>query len=400
MGTEKFERGDRDNINVGTIGHVDHGKTTLTAAITKVMAEENEDIQFKNYAEIDKSPEEQKRGITISTSHVSYVTAKNHYSHVDCPGHADYVKNMISGAAQMDAAVLVVSATDGVMPQTKEHVLLARQVGVTHLIIFFNKMDVLDEEGQEILELIEMEVRDLLNEHGFDGDTTPFIKGSALGALEGDPKWVEAIKELTKTMDDYIPTPKRETDRDFRMNIEDVFSIEGRGTVVTGRIEQGVIKVGDSVVVVGKGKIITTTCTGVEMFKKLLDNGQAGDNVGVLLRGIKRTEVERGFVLAKPDSVSCYKKFVSKFYFMTKAEGGRNTPVSSGYRPQFYIGTTDFTGCITLPEGVEVAMPGESMDNVEVSMDSPVVIGKGERFAVREGGRTIGSGLVLEVVEE
>ncbi len=396
MAKEKFER-TKPHANIGTIGHVDHGKTTLTAAITKVMSEvgNSEAVAFD---EIDKAPEEKERGITISTAHVEYETEKRHYAHVDCPGHADYVKNMITGAAQMDGAILVVSAADGPMPQTREHILLARQVGVPALVVFMNKVDQVDDP--ELLELVEMEIRELLSSYDFPGDDIPIIAGSALAALEGrdDEIGKNKIIELMNAVDEYIPQPDRPKDGDFLMPIEDVFSISGRGTVVTGRIERGVIKVGDEVEIVGIRETQKTTCTGVEMFRKLLDSGEAGDNVGVLLRGTKREEVERGQVLCKPGSVTPHTKFKAEAYILTKEEGGRHTPFFSNYRPQFYFRTTDVTGVVTLPEGVEMVMPG---DNVEMNVELIVPIAMEEklRFAIREGGRTVGAGVVSEIQE-
>lgn len=396
MAKEKFER-TKPHVNVGTIGHVDHGKTTLTAAITKVMALANGG-EAKAFDEIDKAPEEKARGITISSSHVEYESPNRHYAHVDCPGHADYVKNMITGAAQMDGAILVVASTDGPMPQTREHILLARQVGVPRIIVFMNKCDMVDDE--ELLELVEMEVRELLDSYEFPGDDTPIIKGSALKALEADSaedEWAKKVVELIAACDDYIPTPERATDKPFLMPIEDVFSISGRGTVVTGRIETGIIKVGEEVEIVGIKDTQTTTCTGVEMFRKLLDEGQAGDNVGLLVRGLKREDVVRGQVLAKPGSITPHTKFKGQVYVLTKEEGGRHTPFFKGYRPQFYFRTTDITGSIQLPDSVEMVMPGDNID-MEVELIAPVAMEKGIRFAIREGGRTVGSGVVAEVI--
>jgi len=389
---EKFERGDRVHCNVGTIGHVDHGKTTLTAAITGEFG------QKMDYEEIDRAPEEKARGITINTSHVEYETASRHYAHVDCPGHADYVKNMITGAAQMDAAILVVSAADGPMPQTREHIVLAKQVGVPKMVVFLNKADQVDDP--ELLELVEMEVRDLLSSYDFPGDETPVIVGSALKACEGDtgPYGKEAIHKLLEAMDTYFEVPKREIDKPFLMPIEDVFSISGRGTVVTGRVEQGIIHVGDEVEIVGIKDTEKTTCTGVEMFRKLLDEGQAGDNVGVLLRGTKRDEVERGQVLAKPGSITPHKSFEAEVYILSKAEGGRHTAFFKGYRPQFYFRTTDVTGEVILPEGVEMVMPGDNI-KMTVNLISPIAMVEGLRFAIREGGRTVGAGVVTKIVE-
>lgn len=389
---EKFERGDRVHCNVGTIGHVDHGKTTLTAAITGEFG------QKMDYEEIDRAPEEKARGITINTSHVEYETASRHYAHVDCPGHADYVKNMITGAAQMDAAILVVSAADGPMPQTREHIVLAKQVGVPKMVVFLNKADQVDDP--ELLELVEMEVRDLLSSYDFPGDETPVIVGSALKACEGDtgPYGKEAIHKLLEAMDTYFEVPKREIDKPFLMPIEDVFSISGRGTVVTGRVEQGIIHVGDEVEIVGIKDTEKTTCTGVEMFRKLLDEGQAGDNVGVLLRGTKRDEVERGQVLAKPGSITPHKSFEAEVYILSKAEGGRHTAFFKGYRPQFYFRTTDVTGAVELPEGTEMVMPGDNV-SITATLIAPIAMEEGLRFAIREGGRTVGAGVVAKIVE-
>jgi elongation factor Tu len=393
---EKFER-TKPHVNVGTIGHVDHGKTTLTAALTKVMAEKHGGAVLA-YDQIDKAPEEKARGITIATSHVEYSSDNRHYAHVDCPGHADYVKNMITGAAQMDGAILVVSAADGPMPQTREHILLARQVGVPYIVVFLNKADMVDDP--ELLELVEMEVRELLSKYDFPGDDTPIVKGSALKALEGDQSeiGVPAVIKLVEEMDKYIPVPERAIDGAFLMPVEDVFSISGRGTVVTGRIERGVIKVNDEVEIVGIKATAKTTCTGVEMFRKLLDQGQAGDNVGVLLRGTKREEVERGQVLAKPGSITPHTKFEAEVYVLTKEEGGRHTPFFKGYRPQFYFRTTDVTGAVELPEGVEMVMPG---DNVKMTVEliAPIAMEDGLRFAIREGGRTVGAGVVSKILK-
>jgi elongation factor Tu len=396
MAKEKFER-TKPHCNIGTIGHVDHGKTTLTAAITKVLAETG-GATFAAYDMIDKAPEERARGITISTAHVEYETEKRHYAHVDCPGHADYVKNMITGAAQMDGAILVVSAADGPMPQTREHILLARQVGVPALVVYMNKVDQVDDE--ELLELVELEVRELLSSYDFPGDDIPVIKGSALVALEdGDPKLgKESILELMRAVDDYIPQPDRPKDKPFLMPIEDVFSISGRGTVVTGRIERGVIKVGDEIEIVGLKDTSKTTCTGVEMFRKLLDSGEAGDNVGVLLRGTKRDDVERGQVLAAPGSITPHTKFNCECYILTKDEGGRHTPFFSNYRPQFYFRTTDVTGSVKLPEGTEMVMPGDNIA-MEVELIAPIAMDEGLRFAIREGGRTVGAGVVTGIIE-
>jgi elongation factor Tu len=394
MSKEKFER-DKPHVNVGTIGHVDHGKTTLTAAITTTLSGKG-DTEAKSFAEIDNAPEEKERGITIATSHVEYETDGRHYAHVDCPGHADYVKNMITGAAQMDGAILVVSAADGVMPQTREHILLARQVNVPHVVVFLNKVDQVDDE--ELIELVEEEVRDLLDEYGFDGQNTPIVKGSALKALEGDADAQAKIYELGEALDSYIPEPQRELDKPFLMPIEDIFSITGRGTVATGRIEQGKVNTGDEVEIVGITDTTTTTITGVEMFRKILDEGLAGDNVGCLLRGTKREEIERGQVLCKPGSITPHTKFKAEVYCLKKEEGGRHTPFFSGYRPQFYFRTTDVTGVANLPDGVEMVMPG---DNVEMTIEliQPIAMDQGLRFAIREGGRTVGSGVVAEIIE-
>jgi elongation factor Tu len=391
---EKFER-DKPHVNVGTIGHIDHGKTTLTAAITKVLAEKGGG-EVKTFDEIDNAPEEKARGITIATSHVEYQTENRHYAHVDCPGHADYVKNMITGAAQMDGAILVVSAADGPMPQTREHILLARQVGVPYIVVFLNKADMVDDE--ELLELVEVEVRELLSEYEFPGDDIPFITGSALKALEGDADAEAKILELAEALDTYIPEPQRDLDKPFLMPVEDVFSITGRGTVATGRIEQGVIHTGDTVEIVGIKATDSTVVTGVEMFRKILDEGQAGDNVGCLLRGTKREEIERGQVLAQPKSITPHTKFRSEVYVLKKEEGGRHTPFFTGYRPQFYFRTTDVTGVAKLPEGVEMVMPGDNIA-MEVELIQPIAMDQGLRFAIREGGRTVGSGVVTEIVE-
>jgi elongation factor Tu len=391
---EKFER-DKPHVNVGTIGHIDHGKTTLTAAITTVLAEKSGG-EAKSFTEIDNAPEEKERGITISTSHVEYETENRHYAHVDCPGHADYVKNMITGAAQMDGAILVVSAADGPMPQTREHILLARQVGVPYIVVFLNKADMVDDE--ELLELVEVEVRDLLNEYDFPGDDVPFVTGSALKALEGDEAYKEKIVELAAALDDYIPQPVRELDKPFLMPVEDVFSITGRGTVATGRIEQGVVKTGDEVEIVGITDTTKTVITGVEMFRKLLDDGQAGDNVGCLLRGTDREEIQRGQVLCKPGSITPHTKFKAEVYVLKKEEGGRHTPFFTGYRPQFYFRTTDVTGSAHLPEGVEMVMPGDNVA-MEIDLIQPIAMDKGLRFAIREGGRTVGSGVVTDIIE-
>jgi elongation factor Tu len=391
---EKFER-DKPHVNVGTIGHIDHGKTTLTAAITKVLSEKSGG-EAKSFEEIDNAPEEKERGITIATSHVEYETENRHYAHVDCPGHADYVKNMITGAAQMDGAILVVSAADGPMPQTREHILLARQVGVPYIVVFLNKADMVDDD--ELLELVEVEVRELLSEYEFPGDDIPFITGSALKALEGDADAEAKILELAQALDDYIPEPERDLDKPFLMPVEDVFSITGRGTVATGRIEQGIINSGDTVEIVGIKDTSSTVVTGVEMFRKILDQGQAGDNVGCLLRGTKREEIERGQVLSKPKSITPHTKFKAQVYVLKKEEGGRHTPFFTGYRPQFYFRTTDVTGVANLPEGVEMVMPGDDIA-MEVELIQPIAMDQGLRFAIREGGRTVGSGVVTEIVE-
>ena len=396
MSKEKFER-TKPHVNVGTIGHVDHGKTTLTAAITKVMAEAN-GSEATDFADIDKAPEERERGITISTSHVEYESATRHYAHVDCPGHADYVKNMITGAAQMDGAIIVIAATDGPMAQTREHILLSKQVGVPYIVVYMNKADMVDDE--ELIELVEMEIRELLNEYDFPGDDTPVILGSALKALEGDTSdiGVPSILKLVEALDTYIPEPVRDTDKTFIMPIEDVFSISGRGTVVTGRIEAGIVNVGDELEIVGIKDTQVTTCTGVEMFRKLLDSGEAGDNVGVLLRGTKREEVERGQVLAKPGSIKPHAKFEAEVYVLSKDEGGRHTPFFDNYRPQFYFRTTDVTGACKLPDGVEMVMPGDNV-KMDVELLSPIAMEDGLRFAIREGGRTVGAGVVSKVTD-
>ena len=394
MAKEKFERS-KPHVNVGTIGHVDHGKTTLTAAITNVLAKVYGG-EAKDFSAIDNAPEERERGITIATSHVEYDTPTRHYAHVDCPGHADYVKNMITGAAQMDGAILVVAATDGPMPQTREHILLSRQVGVPYIIVFMNKCDMVDDE--ELLELVEMEVRELLSEYDFPGDDLPLIAGSALKALEGEKEWEDKIVELAEALDSYIPEPERDIDKPFIMPIEDVFSIQGRGTVVTGRVEAGIINVNDEVEIVGVKETTTTTCTGVEMFRKLLDEGRAGENIGALLRGTKRDEVERGQVLAKPGSITPHTKFTSEVYVLSKDEGGRHTPFFKGYRPQFYFRTTDVTGNVELPEGVEMVMPGDNI-KMTVELICPIAMDEGLRFAIREGGRTVGAGVVATIVE-
>ena len=394
MAKEKFER-TKPHVNVGTIGHVDHGKTTLTAALTKVCAEVFGG-ETKDFDQIDNAPEERERGITIATSHVEYESETRHYAHVDCPGHADYVKNMITGAAQMDGAILVVSAADGPMPQTREHILLSRQVGVPRIVVFMNKADMVDDE--ELLELVEMEVRELLDQYEFPGDDTPIVIGSALKALEGDADYAEKVKELVETLDSYIPEPERAVDQPFLMPIEDVFSISGRGTVVTGRVERGIINVGDEIEIIGIKETQTTTCTGVEMFRKLLDEGRAGENVGVLLRGTKREEVERGQVLAVPGSITPHTKFEAEVYVLSKDEGGRHTPFFKGYRPQFYFRTTDVTGSCELPQDVEMVMPGDNV-NMVVELIAPIAMDDGLRFAIREGGRTVGAGVVTKVIE-
>ncbi len=396
MSKEKFERS-KPHVNVGTIGHVDHGKTTLTAAITRVMAQKFGG-EFKAYDQIDSAPEEKARGITIATAHVEYQSPGRHYAHVDCPGHADYIKNMITGAAQMDGAILVVSAADGPMPQTREHILLARQVGVPYIVVYLNKADMVDDA--ELLELVEMEVRELLSSYDFPGDDLPLITGSALKALEGDTSDLgePSIHRLVEAMDAYIPQPQREIDKPFLMPIEDVFSISGRGTVVTGRIERGRVKVGDEVAIVGIRPTVKTTCTGVEMFRKLLDQGEAGDNVGVLLRGTKRDDVERGQVLAKPNTITPHTDFEAEVYILSKEEGGRHTPFFKGYRPQFYFRTTDVTGSVDLPEGVEMIMPGDNI-KMRVSLIAPIAMDEGLRFAIREGGRTVGAGVVAKIIE-
>ena len=396
MAKAKYER-NKPHCNIGTVGHVDHGKTTLTAAITKVLAETG-GAEFTTYDQIDKAPEEKERGITIATAHVEYETEKRHYAHVDCPGHADYVKNMITGAAQMDGAILVVGAADGPMPQTREHILLARQVGVPALVVYLNKIDQVDDK--ELIELVEMELRELLTSYDFPGDTTPIIKGSALAAMEGKDEEIgkNSILELMKAVDEHIPQPTRITDKPFQMPVEDVFSISGRGTVVTGRIEQGIVKVGDELEILGIREPQKTVCTGVEMFRKILDSGEAGDNVGVLLRGTKREDVERGQVLAVPGSIKPHTKFKVESYVLKKEEGGRHTPFFSNYRPQFYFRTTDVTGTIKLPEGTEMVMPGDNI-TMEVSLLAPIAMDKGLKFAIREGGKTVGAGVVAEIIE-
>ena len=394
MTKAKFDRS-KPHVNIGTIGHVDHGKTTLTAAITKVLAAKG-GAEFMDYANIDKAPEERERGITINTAHVEYQTEKRHYAHVDCPGHADYVKNMITGAAQMDGAILVIAATDGPMAQTREHILLARQVGVPRMVVFLNKCDMVDDE--ELLDLVEMEVRELLTEYGFDGDNTPIIRGSALKALEGDPKYVKAIEDLMDAVDEWIPTPERDNDKPFLMSIEDVFTITGRGTVVTGRVERGQLKLNDEVEIVGLKDTKKTVVTGIEMFRKQLDYAEAGDNAGVLLRGIDRSEVERGQVLAKPGTVHPHKKFKAQVYVLSKEEGGRHTPFFTNYRPQFYFRTTDVTGVVTLPEGTEMVMPGDNV-TMTVELIAPIAVENGTKFSIREGGHTVGAGSVTEIIE-
>ena len=394
MAKAKFDRS-KPHVNIGTIGHVDHGKTTLTAAITKVLAAKG-GAEFMDYANIDKAPEERERGITINTAHVEYQTDKRHYAHVDCPGHADYVKNMITGAAQMDGAILVIAATDGPMAQTREHILLARQVGVPRMVVFLNKCDMVDDE--ELLDLVEMEVRELLTEYGFDGDNTPIIRGSALKALEGDPKYVKAIEDLMDAVDEWIPTPERDNDKPFLMSIEDVFTITGRGTVVTGRVERGQLKLNDTVEIVGLKPTKSTVVTGIEMFRKQLDYAEAGDNAGVLLRGIDRKDVERGQVLAKPGTVHPHKKFKAQVYVLSKEEGGRHTPFFTNYRPQFYFRTTDVTGVVTLPEGTEMVMPGDNVTMI-VELIAPIAVENGTKFSIREGGHTVGAGSVTEIIE-
>ena len=395
MSKEKFDRS-KPHVNIGTIGHVDHGKTTLTAAITKVLVKHNPKIQVRAFDSIDNAPEEKARGITIATAHVEYETKNRHYAHVDCPGHADYVKNMITGAAQMDGAILVVAATDGPMPQTREHILLARQVGVPAMVVFMNKVDAVDDE--ELLELVELEVRELLAAYEFPGDDIPIIKGSALGALNGEAKWEATVEELMAAVDSYIPTPERDVEKPFLMPVEDIFTIQGRGTVATGRVERGRVKVNETVEVIGIRATRNTVVTGVEMFKKLLDEGVAGDNVGLLLRGMERKDIERGQVIAKPGSITPHTKFKAEAYILTKEEGGRHTPFFTGYRPQFYFRTTDVTGVAHLPEGVEMVMPGDNVA-MEIELITPIAMEKGLRFAIREGGRTVGAGTISEVVE-
>jgi elongation factor Tu len=395
MAKEKFDRS-KPHVNIGTIGHVDHGKTTLTAAITKVLAKHNPRITVRAFDSIDNAPEEKARGITIATAHVEYETPNRHYAHVDCPGHADYVKNMITGAAQMDGAILVVAATDGPMPQTREHILLARQVGVPAMVVFMNKVDAVDDE--ELLDLVELEVRELLSAYEFPGDDIPVVRGSALGALNGEADWEKTVDELMAAVDSYIPTPARDTEKPFLMPVEDIFTIQGRGTVATGRIERGRVKVNESVEIIGIRDTRTTVVTGVEMFKKLLDEGVAGDNVGLLLRGVERKDVERGQVIAKPGSITPHTKFRAEAYVLTKEEGGRHTPFFTGYRPQFYFRTTDVTGVAHLPEGVEMVMPGDNVA-MEIELITPIALEKGLRFAIREGGRTVGAGTVSDIIE-
>src|SRR5918998_1161640 len=394
MAKEKFQR-NKPHCNIGTIGHVDHGKTSLTAAITKVLGEPG-GATFTAYDQIDKAPEEKARGITISTAHVEYETANRHYAHVDCPGHADYVKNMITGAAQMDGAILVVAATDGPMPQTREHILLARQVGVPAMVVFMNKVDAVDDA--ELLDLVELEVRELLSAYEFPGDDIPVVRGSALGALNGEGDWEKTVDELMEAVDSYIPTPQRDTEKPFLMPVEDIFTIQGRGTVATGRVERGRVKVNEQVEIIGIRPTRTTVCTGVEMFKKLLDEGVAGDNVGLLLRGVERRDIERGQVIAKPGSITPHTKFRAEAYVLTKEEGGRHTPFFTGYRPQFYFRTTDVTGVAHLPEGVEMVMPGDNVA-MEIELITPIALEKGLRFAIREGGRTVGAGTVSDIIE-
>jgi elongation factor Tu len=395
MSKEKFDRS-KPHVNIGTIGHVDHGKTTLTAAITKVLAKHNPKITVRAFDSIDNAPEEKARGITIATAHVEYETPNRHYAHVDCPGHADYVKNMITGAAQMDGAILVVAATDGPMPQTREHILLARQVGVPAMVVFMNKVDAVDDE--ELIELVELEVRELLSAYEFPGDDIPVIKGSALGALNGEAKWETTVDELMAAVDSYIPTPERDVEKPFLMPVEDIFTIQGRGTVATGRVERGRVKVNETVEIIGIRDTRTTVCTGVEMFKKLLDEGVAGDNVGLLLRGVERKDIERGQVIAKPGSITPHTKFKAEAYILTKEEGGRHTPFFTGYRPQFYFRTTDVTGVANLPEGVEMVMPGDNVA-MEITLITPIAMEKGLRFAIREGGRTVGAGTITDIIE-
>ncbi len=395
MAKENFDRS-KPHVNIGTIGHVDHGKTTLTAAISSVLASKGL-AEVKDFSAIDNAPEEKERGITINTSHIEYMTENRHYAHVDCPGHADYVKNMVTGAAQMDGAIIVVAATDGPMPQTREHILLSRQVGVPALVVFMNKVDLVDDD--ELLELVEMEIRELLSAYDFPGDDIPIIQGSALGALNGEAKWTEKVEELMKAVDEYIPLPKRDIDKDFLMPVEDVFSITGRGTVATGRIERGVTNTGDAVDIIGMGaEDLKSTITGVEMFRKILDRGEAGDNVGLLLRGIEKTDIKRGMIICKPGSVNPHQKFKAEIYVLSKEEGGRHTPFFNKYRPQFYVRTTDVTGEIMLPENVEMVMPGDNV-TIEVNLINKIALEKGLRFAIREGGRTVGSGQVTEILD-
>ncbi|MCA1630757.1 MAG: elongation factor Tu, partial [Acidobacteria bacterium] len=394
MAKEKFDRS-KPHVNIGTIGHVDHGKTTLTAAITKVLAKHNPKIAVRAFDSIDNAPEEKARGITIATAHVEYETKNRHYAHVDCPGHADYVKNMITGAAQMDGAILVVAATDGPMPQTREHILLARQVGVPAMVVFMNKVDAVDDA--ELLDLVELEVRELLSAYEFPGDDIPVVRGSALGALNGEAQWEATVEELMSQVDSFIPTPARDVEKPFLMPVEDIFTIQGRGTVATGRVERGRVKVNETVEIIGIRDTRTTVCTGVEMFKKLLDEGVAGDNVGLLLRGVERKDIERGQVIAKPGSITPHTKFKAEAYVLTKEEGGRHTPFFTGYRPQFYFRTTDVTGVATLPEGVEMVMPGDNVA-MEVELITPIAMEKGLRFAIREGGRTVGAGTISDIV--
>jgi elongation factor Tu len=395
MSKEKFDRS-KPHVNIGTIGHVDHGKTTLTAAITKVLAKHNPKITVRAFDSIDNAPEEKARGITIATAHVEYETPNRHYAHVDCPGHADYVKNMITGAAQMDGAILVVAATDGPMPQTREHILLARQVGVPAMVVFMNKVDAVDDE--ELLELVELEVRELLSAYEFPGDDIPVIRGSALGALNGEERWEKTVDELMASVDSFIPTPERDVEKPFLMPVEDIFTIQGRGTVATGRVERGRVKVNETVEIIGIRPTRNTVVTGVEMFKKLLDEGVAGDNVGLLLRGVERRDIERGQVIAKPGSITPHTKFRAEAYILTKEEGGRHTPFFTGYRPQFYFRTTDVTGVATLPEGVEMVMPGDNVA-MEITLITPIAMEKGLRFAIREGGRTVGAGTISDIIE-
>jgi len=396
MAKEKFDRS-KPHMNIGTIGHIDHGKTTLTAAITKVLAKDNPKVKFRAFDSIDNAPEEKARGITIAIAHVEYETKNRHYAHVDCPGHADYIKNMITGAAQMDGAILVVAATDGPMPQTREHVLLARQVNVPYIVVYLNKCDAVDDE--ELLELVEVEVRDLLNKYQFPGDAIPIVRGSALKALEGDAKWEKSIHDLMNAVDSYIPMPERQIDKPFLMPVEDIFSISGRGTVVTGRVERGKVKIQEEIEIVGlRPEPLKRVVTGVEMFKKLLDEGQAGDNVGLLLRGTEKDDVERGMVLAKPGSITPHTKFTSSVYILSKEEGGRHTPFFNGYRPQFYFRTTDVTGVATLPAGTEMVMPGDNV-SLEIELITPIAMEKGLRFAIREGGHTVGAGTVAEIIK-